>query len=158
MECIENFHNESRYLINSLSLRSEDDTPLLVIEMQDGDTISLPIEHGSPIVVRFSEEVPGEVELAYGSWNKDCLGAPPAQFQLAPSNKAGGFVVNSRAGGIGVSDIRDTGFRLISIQMQGFPIVFERMDSTVAIKFRNDITRYYISPKIPAFSLAKERA
>ena len=116
-----------------------------VILSNEGGTRSL--------AIRFHRES-GHLQYIPGAIWSDCGTDKFQDFRFNPTHEAGGFVLD-RAGGLGISDIRDNGIRIIYVNPTDFPIVIVRNGEDVILRVNKSQPNpedmnpsYYYSPKL----------
>lgn len=124
----------------------EDSSYLLRLNLDDGSVQDLPLDVGVPQALQVNDGSPPQLEHVQAGWKKKCKPSTTI-FELDPRHTAGNFTFRKDGTGIGVSDIRDDGFRVLNINLNGFPVTLERIDDKVLLRFQNETSNYFISPK-----------
>ena len=93
---------------------------------------------------------PGEIFCEWTSWDPSARNCHLETFVFNPQNPHGNFWVRRDGMGIGISDIRSEGLRIIHIDIKNFPVVLTRQADKVILTFKDDPDTYnYYYP--PAF-------
>jgi hypothetical protein len=120
----------------------------LRIQLDDGSVLDLILDENTPLAMQVTDGSPVALEYAFAGWKNKCKATATTSFKLDPRHTAGNFKFRKDGTGIGISDIRDDSFRAIYINLYDFPITFERINDDVFIRFQNDTSNYFISPKL----------
>ena len=144
--------------IDQAEIRSEDGTIEFYMNAagrrRNPEPVILSNEGGaSTVAIRYHQES-GHLQYIPGAVWGGCGADKYQDFRFNPAHEAGGFVLD-RAGGLGISDIRDNGIRIIFVNPTDFPVVIERQGEDVILRVNKNQPNpeemnpnYYYSPKL----------
>lgn len=113
----------------------------LQVEGGNGEREALPLDNMKPLAIDFRGE--SEFQWAFSDWREECEEEGIEKFQLKPQNIGSNFVFGRAGDGIGISDIRDSGIRVIYIDLMDSPLVLLRIADKIVLRFRKIESKYY---------------